>query len=74
MLLKGGDDLGSGVGGTMDMQRVHQSLGGRSAFRLDRCVESLSVVMKVRSEDLILLVAGEEGSPYREKVIMVMES
>ena len=62
MLLKGGDDL---IVRTMDMAEGVIRAGGRSAFRLDCCVESLSVEMKVRSEDLILLVAEKKGS-YRE--------
>ena len=62
MLLKGGDDL---IVRTMDMAEGVIRAGERSAFRLDCCVESLSVEMKVRSEDLILLVAEKKGS-YRE--------
>ena len=62
MLLKGGDDL---VVRTMDMVEGVIRAGGRSAFRLDCCVESLSVEMKVRSENLILLSVEKKGS-YRE--------
>ena len=62
MLLKGGDDL---VTRTMDMTEGVIRAGGRSAFRLDCCLESLSVEMKVRSEDLLLLTTEKKGS-YRE--------
>ena len=62
MLLKGEDGI---VMRTMDMVEGAIRAGGRSAFRLDCCVESLSVEMKVRSENLVLLTTEKKGS-YRE--------
>ncbi len=59
MLLKGGDGL---VQRTMDMVEGIVRAGGRSGFRLDTCVEALSVEMKIRSEDLILLTVEKKGS------------
>lgn len=62
MLLKGGDGL---IGRTMDMVEGVIRAGGRSSFRLDCCIESLSVEMEVRSEELVLLKTQKEGS-YRD--------